>query len=465
VVAQVQDPQGGQWLSEGTLFLGDRDGRVLRWIDIATRATREIETIYCLHPQLMPGDRVLCGGGAQKYAAVIHLDRSLEKSPLRRAGPMAEGGGSIVLGSHFRLIDERYLVYMSLDGALMGARIENLDSLTVGRSVALTPQVRRSAYSGIGQYDIADDGALTYVPGINADVGRLVQVGRDGRLDSLGVGEAAFLRYTPSPNGRWLAAVVEGTLHQELRVYDLESGTHETRDTGFFIGAPAWSPDGGALAYIKNDHPGSESLLLGQLDSPGGPRLLASFQPAVGGQVSAYLTPNLILVGTASKEVGTLLVDPTISPAKVDSLALNSFFLSISPDRRWIAYQMVGVTGVHLQPWPAMDRRYLVDAEGSEPRWGSSSELVYLSQYWSAGMTGAAFHRVGIEPGGTSPIGRREVIIRDPRFNDTPGWSLAPTNAGGLIYLQSPSENLGYYVRIIPDWVAQLKRAVDEANQ
>lgn len=35
----------------------------------------------------------------------------------------------------------------------------------------------------------------------------------------------------------------------------------------------------------------------------------------------------------------------------------------------------------------------------------------------------------------------------------------------GVLYLQSPAENLGYYFRVIPGWVKQMKRAVDEANR
>jgi hypothetical protein len=59
----------------------------------------------------------------------------------------------------------------------------------------------------------------------------------------------------------------------------------------------------------------------------------------------------------------------------------------------------------------------------------------------------------------------KELVVRDPRFADTPGWSTAYTPAGELVYLQSPAENLGYYVRVIPDWVDQMKRAVDKANR
>jgi hypothetical protein len=120
---------------------------------------------------------------------------------------------------------------------------------------------------------------------------------------------------------------------------------------------------------------------------------------------------------------------------------------------------------VHLEPWPGRDRHYLVDAEGTEPRWASSTELIYLSQYRAAGVIAASVYRARIGPDASSPVAARELVVRDPRFADTPGWSTAATPNGEVIYLQSPSENLGYYVRVVPAWVAQMKRAVDAANR
>ena len=146
-------------------------------------------------------------------------------------------------------------------------------------------------------------------------------------------------------------------------------------------------------------------------------------------------------------------------------MPLKTFFASISPDGRWIAYQALGVTGVYLQPWPALDRRYLVSADGTEPRWSSDNEIISVSQYRVSGLMAASFFRtrVGENPG--APVGKSTLITRDPLFNDTPGWSHAPARDGALIYLQSPSENLGHYLRVVPGWVREMKRAVDGAGR
>jgi hypothetical protein len=458
-IGKTQDPHGGEWLDDGRLFFADNDGRLLRWIDPGAGSVRELPITYCVNPQLIGTERVLCGGGADHFAFMVALDKPEAKVPIRQST-----GSPVLVGSHFRVIDGRYLVYMSVDGTLMGTRID-LDSLIVGRSVPLVPMVRRSGYSGVGQLDIADDGTLTYIPGINVDIGHLVRSTRDGRLVALPVPPAAYLRFAPGGDGRRLATVAQGLQHQELKVFDLQAGTQETLDTAFYIGAPAWSPDGTALAYRKSEDPNEESLLLRRLDSPDRPITLLSHRPPLNVQVSSWLAADFLVVGSLLSQGRPMIVDPTRTPATVDSIPLKTFFVSISPDRRWIAYQSPGVTGVHLQPWPALDRRYLVDAEGTEPRWASNTELVYLSQYRAAGVIAASVYRARIGSNASAPIESKELIVRDSRFADTPGWSTATTPDGEVIYLQSPSENLGFYLRIIPGWVRQMKRAVDAANR
>ena len=57
-----------------------------------------------------------------------------------------------------------------------------------------------------------------------------------------------------------------------------------------------------------------------------------------------------------------------------------------------------------------------------------------------------------------------ELLMSEPRWSDTPGPSYLIMPGGDIVYLRAPEENNGHYVRVIPDWVAQMKRAVDAAG-
>jgi len=461
-VARAVDPSGGSWLASGQIFFGDDDGRVLRWIDPEPGPGKSITLgALCILPQpLDDSEVVLCGGGSMKHAFVRDPADPNRKRWLRRSTRAAGAGPPLLLGSDFRIVDGQYLVYISLDGTLMATRFEKKDSLTVGRSVALVPGVRRSAYSGAGHYDITDAGALVYVPGINAEMGRLVRWSSDGRTVPLQVDEAVHLRFTPSPDGRRLGTVVEGIEQEELRLYDLETGTHEIVDRGFFIGGPGWNPDGRRIAYRKQefDSPDQETVYLRRLDSSEKPRVLIAGDYRAN-EPNSYLADNFILLGVSVKDGVVMVIDPTMTPPKIDSLPFSNYFISISPDRKWIAYQNQGARGILLQPWPSLDRRYQVDAQGGEPRWRSATELVYVVP------AGGRLMRVTINAASSSPVGKPELLFADPRWADTPGWSHAVMPGGDLVYLQSPAENLGYYVRVVPGWVKTMKRAVDAANR
>jgi len=435
----------------------------MRWIDVGSGQTHDSTVAPCMLPRLLDGGtRMLCGGGAEKFATVRDLDAPTTRRLWHRAGARGEKP-TVVRGSDFRIVDMRYLVYMSLDGTLMGARIRNADSLLVGPSVALVPWVRRASYSGAGEYDLTRDGTLVYAPGVNPDVGRLVRVTRDGLVTPMALDEAPFLRFTPSPDGTRLAAVVEGIEQQELRIYDLRTRESSVLAGAFFIGPAAWSADGARVAYKRMDDPDHEALVEHRLDTPQSPRTLFTMSPPMLLQVSSWLSDDFLLVGAGGGTARStaLLVDPTKSPAHVDSLGINSLFLSISPDRRWIVWQPQGVSGIELQPWPARDRRWSIDAEGIEPRFATSTELRYFHPNVNDSTRTVSFFRAPIAAGGAQPVGAHALIVRDPRFSDTPGWSHATLPDGDEIYAQSSAESVGHYLRIVPGWVTAMKRMID----
>ncbi|HKK07386.1 MAG TPA: protein kinase, partial [Gemmatimonadota bacterium] len=447
-VASITLSFGGAWTDDGRIFLGDDNGRLLRWLDPLGGDKREVTVGgYCLNPVLVRKDRVLCGGRSEKFASSRDLSNPDRIRYWHHAAGRDGGEPTLLRGADFRVVGDRYLVYMGIDGAIMATRIESLDSLTVGRSVSLVPGVRSEDYTGTGQFDLTRDGTLVYLPGTNAAVGRLVRVADDGRIEPLPVEEAAHLRFRESPDGRRLATVVEGIRQQELRVYDLQAGTHQTVAEGSFIDVPVFGPRGDRLAYAISQEPGQESLVSRLLDSSKPPRVLAASAPPGTLRPSMYLSADSLLVGVPGRR-SAMVVD---SEGRVDSLGLSTGqFLSISPDHRWIAYQGSAAGDLTIQPWPSLDHRYVVAARGNEPQWRSATELVYTEQTDEGDWE---FREVKMHPGADPPVGAPERIALAPQFSQTAGWSWAVGRDGDLLYLQSPAEREEHYFRVVPGWV------------
>ncbi len=459
-VADVQTTFGGGWLEDGLIFFADGDGRILRWIDPESGPARELNAEYCILPTLIAVDEVLCGGGGNKYAHVRRLDETIHDSRT----VSQTGTGSRLRGSRFQIVDSDYLVYTSIDGSLMATRFVNRDSLQVGRSVALVPNLRRQLYTGAGEYEVTSDGALVYAPGPNTDVGNLVRNDLAGRREVLPGVAAAHLRFSPSPDGHRLASVVEGIQQQELRIYDLASGDYRLVAEHVWIGYPIWGAEGDHLIYPRsrrNDLDGEE-LILHRFDAVGEPRVLLTLDAPAGLQPGSYLSPDSLLIGAGSAEISPMIMDVTQNPVHVDTLDFKALFVSISPDRRWLAWGQPGTTDVYVTTWPAQDRRWTVARGVIEPRWLSDGRLIFFDP--EPVDDGTPIFGVTFRPDTEPPFGEPEVLVRDPRRADTPGWSVAVTHEDEVIYLQTPDRINVSYLRVIPGWVDEMKRAVDEAN-
>jgi hypothetical protein len=187
-------------------------------------------------------------------------------------------------------------------------------------------------------------------------------------------------------------------------------------------------------------------------------------------QPSSYLSADSLLLGVASGGGAALLIDPRTAGARVDTLPINPFFLAISPDRRWISWSPQGEDRTILQTWPDLGRRYAVSPHGAEGRWLTDGRLVFYGSYGEDGSEdesdgGRPFYVVEMNPDGQGPPSAPEILLSDPRWSDTPGWSHTPTRDGGIVYLQSSDETRIHYLRVIPGWVEEMKAAVEEANR
>jgi len=456
VLAEIRDAVALQWISPTRLFVTDDDGRRVRWLDAEAGQTAESPVPYCIEAQwLADRQRLLCGGGGYKFAQLLDPAAGTVE-PVRAAGGGGDTSSAALPGSAFRVVDGRYLVYMSLDGDLRATTFD-AGSGRAGRSVTAVPGVRREAYSGAGQFDITPQGALVYVPGPNAEIGRLVRTREGGAPQPLPIPQAAFLRYDLSPDGRRLAATVQGIGRQELRIYDLRDGRHQVWLTARDVGQPLWSPRGDRLVVDASDSLRS-AVLGGSPESSTPPETLLAW---AGGRRDLFVPMDYhaehLLVGVSWTSSLVLRTDPTVHPLRIDTLMRDAMFPMLSPDGRRLAYMQATTSEVLVAPYPALDRRVHVTANGGEPVWLSATDVVFRQS--------TSWFRARINESTTDVSGTPQRLIRDLRFADTPGWSQRVTRDGSLLYLQGPEQTRATFLRVIPHWVKAMKRAVDEANR
>jgi len=436
------------WLATDRILLLQSDGGVARWFDPERGAGSSLAIRYCEAQSPIPGtDEVLCGGGGIKWGYRIVLGDSVSEQRLWRGEDSTR-----VFGSAFQLVEGRYLTYVNLAGDLLAAPFD-LRSGRVGRAVRMASGLRLADYTGNAGYAIAASGALVYAQGDNKSIGNLVRV-RETGIDTLPVGREAFVTFEYSPDGRRLAAVVEGLDGQELRIYDLSTGRYQAWIRRPSVTHPVWSPRGDRLAFSTFD-----SIFVGSPDRSASPEFLLHIPR--GADVLQWMPDDRITV-LEYDQYRALVLAIDRRPVAIDTLIAGVGFTWLSSDERWVAYVNTRWTEAWIEPLPRDGRRYPAAAGNlADPQWMSASE--FGVPITDGGRT--RLERVTVDPKSDPPVRNRGQWADAPGFRDTNGPSFAPAPGGGLIYLQGAADRPATYLRVVPNWVDRMKRAVDEANR
>jgi serine/threonine-protein kinase len=437
------------WISNTQLGAGTDDGNRFNWIDAAGGTPRTKVIARCPFGRWVPELRqLIC---SYNRTAILLDPESGAVGNIRVARPDGTAG-ELLAGTAFSLVDRRYLVYLTSNGTLVVARYDAGKRLAY-RPVTLFGGMRREAL-GEGQFDIAPNGTLVYAPGIDATIGRLVTLHAGGVAQPLPMQSADFQRFDLSHDRRWMAASVQGTESNELRIYDLQNGQHFTWLRGGMIRHPLWSATGDHLLLAVRDST-RWTILRGAPSSGTRPDTLASAEyDSYSLDPTDYDSDHLALAQSWGRSVVTRF-DPSAAHATFDTVLTGSRFASVSPNLKLILYQTLEGSQVIVTGFPVLGRRWQLASEGVEPLWLSGTEVLY--------RLGIAWYLVRINPETGEPVGPPTFWARDPRFSDTSGWSNRPSRDGGIIYVQGPAENSSTYLRVIPDWVRQMRAAVDSA--
>jgi hypothetical protein len=454
----VSHPRGLVWQLEDRIAILDNHGNRFRSVDLATG--EDLVTVdlghQCNQPWMGPDEDgpLFCHLTPHFLAFVLNVG-SEEFSGFRlRRTPAPGSMAGALKGLAPVMVNEELFTYLNLQGDLQATRIDPA-SLHLGLPTTVLRGVRREAYTGAVHYMVTEEGDLFFVPGENAAVGHLVKAYGSDSTVVLPIEPAAFQLFDLTPDGKRLAAVIQGAEREEVWIYDLERGLRNLWVTADFIGELRWDTGGTRLvarAIPTFDQP--LIMLRGSPTSSAPPDTLREFvfEPQ-------QTLPDDRVLGFADGHV--VVVDFSSEPVAVDSLARGSH-CAVSPDGRWLAFgsrsYSQGENEVFIQPFPEGDRRYQVSlGGGSEPIWLNSDELLFRDgQTWYLARVGAGENPVVEAP---------RVWLRDPRFSDTKQRSHQLAPDGGLIYLRGSGESTATYLRVIPDWVSQAMELVGGADQ
>ena len=445
------------WMSNTQISAGTNDGNRFNWIDAGGGTPRAKTIPRCTSGRWVPELRqLLC---SYNWTAILLDPESGAIGNIRVARPDGTAG-ELLAGTAFFLLDRHHLVYITGNGTMVGARYDPERRLAF-RPVSLLGGIRREAL-GEAQFDIAANGTLVYAPGSDATIGRLVTLHAGGAIQPLPMESAVFQRFDLSHDRRWMAASVQGTESNELRIYDLQNGQHFTWLRAGWIRHPLWSAGGEQLLFSVRDST-SWTILRGAPNSGGQPDTLATTQYDDLYSLDRYsLDPtdydddHLALAQAWGGSIVTRF-DPSAPHPSFDTVLTGARFSSLSPNRKLILYQTLEGNQVLVTGFPVPGRRWQLASEGVEPLWLSGTDVLY--------RVGNAWYLVRINPETGEPRGTPTLWGRDPRFSDTSGWSNRPSRDGGILYVQGPAENQRGYLRVIPDWVRQARESIDGAGR
>ena len=444
-----------EWISPTRLMTITGDGSSLNWLDPEVGVIeekvgdKELKKRCIFGRWIEKGRQVLCSAAGE--GSVLEL-ASGAMTTIRTRN--ADGSpGAIVAGSAFRIVDEHYLLYLSIDGDLRASPWDPATFL-IGRSVALVGGIQPDAI-GAAQMELTPNGMLAFAPASTVE-GQLVILRPGGAPTPLRIERAHYLRFDISRDGRRLAAVVSTPDGQELRIYDLTNGQRQVWLRSAYIGGLYWNQSSDRIVVKLRNASGS-AIVFGSPSSAAAPDTLLSSTDTVQVPELVDFPDDHTLLARAMWPYYLLRGNPSVRPFRFDSLQPDVGFAVVSPDGKHLASQVRSDGRLIITAYPPGGQQQQIAAGGVEPLWLSSGDLLFRS--------GVNWNVAHLDAATGAMIGTPSRWGSDPRFLDTPGWSNRLSRDGGIVYMQSPNEGNARFIRFIPDFVITMKAAVDKANK
>jgi Tol biopolymer transport system component len=274
----------------------------------------------------------------------------------------------------------------------------------------------------------------------------LVWVDMEGKEAPLDASARPYRMVRLSPDGRRIAGYYDDM--REVWAYDIARNTFlRVSSAGTTNLFPLWMPNGREILYMStNASANAEGTCVFRRD-------VDSNAPAVrvtppGTPIAPYsisADAKTLIVGALRQDtgfdIGVLSLPDGGPPHMLAATEFDERSGEISPDGRWLAYEAndSGQPEVYVQPFPAMDRRWLISANGGgSPVWAPDGRTLYYRH-------GDAMMAVPIQTEPTFSPGQTRELFRGEYESDALGrtFDLAPDGKRFLMIraeAESPTE-------------------------
>ncbi len=472
-LAKVQNAAGLCWGPDDAIYVGAQPPLGLQRISAAGGSLQALTTLDRkkgetdhAFPEVLPGGKTL-------LFVVRHANQPNFDVADIEALTLATGERRTIVkgGTNPRFVAAAGQLVFLRAGVLMAAPFDPDRLEFRGTPVTVLEGVVENPRTGAGEFTLSASGSLAYLPGgVTYGEHELVLVDRSGATRLLTAKRRPYEDFTVSPDGRSIAATVEGAT-TDTWLHDLSRDT----DTRFTFGVehrdPVWSADGSRIAY-SSWRDGKWTIVWKRADGSGHEEeLVDSDNPIWPGSFSRD-GRTFIYTGTSLTTSSDLWVLPLDGDRKPHPLLASSFWeesAELSPDGRWIAYDTdeTGRLEVYVAEFPGLGSRLKVSTEGgTHPRWSPDGRELFYRLSASAGVKeglrqeGQKVRLVAV-PIETSPalrVGTPKVLFEGPFFESGHDWALMP-DGKGFVFIRECQPPAGPgELRIVLNWAEELKK-------
>jgi Tol biopolymer transport system component len=234
-----------------------------------------------------------------------------------------------------------------------------------------------------GYYDVAQSGTLAYLAAGSARERSLVWVDASGRVTEVTERRRNYEYPRISPRGDRIAVTVHSVEH-DVWVHEIGRDTLTRMTTAGANGHPVWTPDGSYILYTFDQASGQRDIYRKKSDGTGESEPVGFAEDR---EWPSDFTPDgrsLVYYENAPKTQADICVSESGgSPRPLIQTSFNEYWPRLSPDGRFLSYSSdeSGRDEIYVQPFPEVDRRWLVSANGGrEALWSRDGKAIFYRE-------------------------------------------------------------------------------------